>query len=65
MRRIYLLPVGLYRLDHLWGYRYFPRAGLLRLEYDLDPAVFVRLGLRDLGVRHAHDILDTAGTPVQ
>ena len=65
MRRIFLPPVGLYRIHHFWLHRHDPRGGLLRFKPDFNAAVFVRVGLSNLRVRHARNVLDAASAPVQ
>ena len=64
VQRILLRPVGLHRLNLFWVNYHGTRSGLLRLEFEHDEAVAVRDSLRDLVVRHAYHVLDTAGAPV-
>ena len=65
VRRALLLPVSLHRLLHRGAVNHPPLCALLRNELDLDEAIFVRDGLRDLSERYAYNILDTEGTLVQ
>ena len=65
MRRILLLPIGFHRIHHFWLHHLDSREGLLSFEPDNNAAVIVGGGLRDLIIRHAHNVLDATGTPVQ